>query len=102
MVLVLLSFGMRAPFGGVGGNGLSSFVFSAEGTPSLGNALGGSNVMEHQHRASGHRSVVEVPDDVLREVRGVFADSREKGRSARPLPASADEAKVRKGRDPAV
>src|SRR5215207_4214805 len=102
MVLVLSSLGMRAPFGGVIGNGLLLFVFLRRGYAEPEERPGGSNVLEHQRRASGHRSVVEVLDDVLREVRGVFAEPREKGRSARPLPASTDEAKVRKGGEPPV
>src|SRR5215203_4107480 len=38
MVLILSSFGMQAPFGGIIGNGLLPFVYCAEGTPSLRNA----------------------------------------------------------------
>src|SRR3712207_6809667 len=46
--------------------------------------------------------MVEMIDDMLGYERGVFADPREQGRSARPLPASTDEVQVRDGRNSAV
>src|SRR5215212_5540666 len=89
MVLVLASsLGMRAPFRSVGRNGRLFVVVS--------------KVRGRGRGASGGRPAFEQPDEVLREVRGVFADPRKEGRSARPLPASADEAQVGEGRNPAV
>src|SRR5918997_4272760 len=88
MVFILSSCGMRTPFRGVGRNGRLVVV---------GLKVGGRG-----RGASGRRPAFEVANEVLRQVRGVFADPREEGRAARPLPASADEAQVREGRNPAV
>src|SRR5215211_5311367 len=46
--------------------------------------------------------MVEMLDNVLRQIRGVFADPGEQGRSARPLPASAYEVQVLDGRNAAL
>ena len=50
----------------------------------------------------GCRSVVEMLDDVIRQIRGVFADPGEQGRSARPLPASSDDVETRHRKETAL
>ena len=50
----------------------------------------------------GCRSVVEMLDDVIRQIRGVFAYPGEQGRSARPLPASSDDVETRHRRETAL
>ena len=47
----------------------------------------------------GCRAVVEMLDDVIRQIRGVFADPGEQGGSACPLPASSDEVETRHRRE---
>src|SRR5215207_5037347 len=48
------------------------------------------------------RALIEMLDDVLRQVRGICADPGEQGRSARPLTASTNEVQVRDGGNPTL